>query len=66
MDSFQAPQPAAVKPIARRKPKRNSIIPVIFLILLFIVLVLWMNFPIARHYLKMDPPTLTTSLTPTL
>jgi hypothetical protein len=66
MDQFQAPKPAPVKPVTKRKSGLSAILPVFLLLLLFIGLVFWMNFPIARHYLKMDPPTVTPSTTPTL
>jgi len=66
MDQFQAPKPAAVKPVAKRKSGLNVILPVMMLIFLFFALVIWMNFPIARHYMKMDPPTVTPSVTPTI
>jgi len=65
MDQFQAPKPAPVKPVVKRKSGPKSVLPALLLFGLFFVLVFWMNFPIARHYMKMDPPTVTPSVTPT-
>ena len=61
------PQPPIAAPQPLNKKKRNitSILPVLLLTLLFIILVLWMNYPLTRHLMKLDPPTLTPSATAT-
>lgn len=53
------------QPSRSKKSIIANILAVLSLVVLFVVLVTWMNYPLARHMLNMDPPTLTPSATAT-
>ncbi|MCE1252537.1 MAG: hypothetical protein LWX83_03190 [Anaerolineae bacterium] len=58
-------QSVAPQPSRSKKSIIGNILAVLSLVVLFVVLVTWMNYPLARHMLNMDPPTLTPSATAT-